>query len=54
MSKFPPAEYNGTITAEQFLFYEIRIASKFYLDGVSLAACLAHGEKLLQAAGRAR
>lgn len=36
MSKFPPAEYNGTITAEQFLFYEIRIASKFYLDGVSL------------------
>ena len=36
MSKFPPAEYNGTITAEQFLFYEIRIASKFYLDGVSM------------------
>lgn len=36
MSKFPPAEYNGTITAEQFLFYEIRIASKFYLDGVSV------------------
>lgn len=25
--------YNGTITAEQFLFYEIRIASKFYLRG---------------------
>lgn len=25
--------YNGTITAEQFLFYEIRIASKYYLDG---------------------
>lgn len=26
--------YRGTITAEQFLFYEIRIASKYYLDGV--------------------
>lgn len=25
--------YNGSLTAEQFLFYEIRIASKFYLDG---------------------
>ena len=28
--------YNGTITAEQFLFYEIRIASKYYLDGTSV------------------
>ena len=28
--------YNGTITAEQFLFYEIRIASKYYLDGASV------------------
>ena len=28
--------YNGTITAEQFLFYEIRIASKYYLDGKSV------------------
>lgn len=27
--------YNGTITAEQFLFYEIRIASKYYLDGTT-------------------
>lgn len=26
--------YRGTITAEQFLFYEIRIALKYYLDGV--------------------
>lgn len=34
MSKFPPEAYNGTITAEQFLFYEIRIAAKYYLDGV--------------------
>lgn len=25
--------YNGTITAEQFLFYEIRISSKYYLGG---------------------
>lgn len=29
--------YNGTITAEQFLFYEIRIASKYYLDGTPVA-----------------
>ena len=28
--------YNGTITAEQLLFYEIRIASKYYLDGTSV------------------
>ena len=25
--------YNGSLTAEQFLFYEIRIAAKMYLDG---------------------
>lgn len=25
--------YNGSLTAEQFLYYEIRIASKFYLEG---------------------
>jgi len=25
--------YNGGLTAEQFLFYEIRIVSKLYLDG---------------------
>lgn len=25
--------YNGALTAEQFLFYEIRIAAKMYLDG---------------------
>ncbi len=24
--------YNGTLTAEQFLYYEIRIASRYYLD----------------------
>ena len=28
--------YNGTITAEQFLFYEIRIASKYYLYRTSV------------------
>ena len=28
--------YNGCLTAEQFLFYEIRIASKFYLEGVPI------------------
>ena len=28
--------YNGMTTAEQFLFYEIRIASKYYLDGASV------------------
>ena len=28
--------YNGTITAEQFLFYEIRIASKYYLGRTSV------------------
>ena len=25
--------YNGSLTAEQFLFYEIRIAAKYYIDG---------------------
>lgn len=25
--------YNGSLTAEQFLFYEIRIAAKFYIGG---------------------
>lgn len=28
--------YNGSLTAEQFLFYEIRIASKLYLEGKSI------------------
>ena len=34
MEQYPPNAYNGTITAEQFLFYEIRIASKFYRGGI--------------------
>lgn len=28
--------YNGSLTAEQFLFYEIRIAAKFYIEGVPI------------------
>lgn len=28
--------YNGSLTAEQFLFYEIRIAAKLYLDGKTI------------------
>ena len=28
--------YSGSLTAEQFLFYEIRIASKLYLQGISV------------------
>lgn len=31
-----PPTYSGAITAEQFLFHEIRVASKFYLDGISV------------------
>ena len=30
------APYSGSLTAEQFLFYEIRIASKLYAQGVSV------------------
>lgn len=30
-------KYNGGLTAEQFLFYEIRIVSKQYLEGKSIA-----------------
>ncbi len=29
-------QYNGALTAEQFLFYEIRIVSKQYLEGKSI------------------
>lgn len=36
MKIYPPGKYNGKITAEQFLFYEIRIASKYYLAGTSV------------------
>ena len=30
------APYSGSLTAEQFLFYEIRIASKLYMQGIRL------------------
>lgn len=35
-----PQKYNGALTAEQFLFYEIRIASKLYLDGKTVDEAL--------------
>ena len=43
-------KYNGGLTREQFLFYEIRIAVKFYLDGktVDEAALLIKKENLFQ------
>lgn len=28
--------YSGSLTSEQFLFYEVRIASKFYIQGILL------------------
>lgn len=28
--------YNGSLTAEQFLFYEIRIAAQYYIDGKTI------------------
>lgn len=28
-----PTKYNGTLTAEQFLFYEMRIVAKLYIQG---------------------
>ena len=42
--------YNGCLTAEQFLFYEIRIASKFYLEGVPIEEAVKKikGENLFQ------
>lgn len=32
--------YNGSLTAEQFLFYEIRIASGFLLDGKTVGEAI--------------
>lgn len=34
--------YNGTLTAEQFLFYEMRIVSKQYLEGKSVEDIIEH------------
>lgn len=43
-------KYNGGLTREQFLFYEIRIAAKFYLDGktVDEASSLIRQDNLFQ------
>jgi len=35
-------KYNGGLTAEQFLFYEIRIVSKLYLEGKSVYEIIEH------------
>lgn len=32
--------YSGSLTAEQFLFYEIRITSKFYIQGISVGEAI--------------
>lgn len=34
-------EYSGALTREQFLFFEIRIAAKLYVDGTELSAAIA-------------
>lgn len=33
-------KYNGGLTREQFLFYEMRITAKFYLDGLSVTEAI--------------
>ena len=35
-------QYNGALTAEQFLFYEIRIVAKLYLQGMSVNDIIEH------------
>lgn len=40
MSKFPP--YSGGLTAEQFLFYEMRIVAKQYQDGLPIEEIIAN------------
>ena len=37
--------YNGSLTAEQFLFYEIKIAAKYYLKGDSIVEAIANIKK---------
>ena len=34
--------YNGTLTAEQFLFYEVRIVSKQYLEQKPIEEIIAY------------
>lgn len=43
MNIFMP--YNGTLTAEQFLFYEMRIVSKQYLENKSIEEIIAYIER---------
>ena len=38
---FDTMSYNGSLTAEQFLFYEMRILSKQYLEQKSMEEILA-------------
>ena len=38
-------QYNGGLTAEQFLFYEIRIVSKLYLHGKPIEEAIAYVKK---------
>ena len=35
------SKYNGTLTAEQFLFYEMRIVSKFFIQGKTVEEIIA-------------
>ena len=37
--------YNGSLTAEQFLFYEIKIAAKYYLKGDPVVETIANVKK---------
>lgn len=39
------SSYNGALTAEQFLFYEIRIVSKFYVQGIELGEAISKIEE---------
>ena len=44
--------YQGGLTAEQFLFSEIRIVSQMYLDGVSTEEIVQRGGKPLSISNR--
>ena len=39
------APYSGSLTAEQFLFYEIRIASKLYIQGIRVDEAISRIKK---------
>ena len=40
--------YNGSLTAEQFLFYEIRIAAKYYVSGLKIDEAIERIKKNIQ------